>query len=247
MLKQKRKLETLLEESLESFYWLGFLLADGYFMKSNRIRVVLADKDKQHLQKFCDFVRAGRVVTKDKFIEERNFKFCNWSVMDTHTVSLLKNKYSISHNKTENPPDLNSLNDDQKFALFIGFIDGDGCIAKQSGRLDSRLQIQCHRSWKDVLEFLSDVKVKINSRGYSLLSITNNEILRKMKQRAIALGLPFLDRKWDVIDLSLTSRLTSAKILKENITYLKSIGMRQTDIAKQLDCSVSRVSIILKG
>ena len=46
----------LLENSTESFYWLGFIFADGWFdFKRNTIGVMLSENDREHLNKLCNF------------------------------------------------------------------------------------------------------------------------------------------------------------------------------------------------
>ncbi|KKK80632.1 hypothetical protein LCGC14_2821530, partial [marine sediment metagenome] len=50
-------LSGLLIDTPISFYWIGFLLADGHFSKRHRVKLVLADKDIEHLNKFKQFVK----------------------------------------------------------------------------------------------------------------------------------------------------------------------------------------------
>lgn len=44
------KLENLLSDTLESYYWIGFLLADGT-IHGNRLQLELAILDKKHQEK----------------------------------------------------------------------------------------------------------------------------------------------------------------------------------------------------
>src|SRR4051812_23073916 len=41
-------LSPLLSGSVESAYWLGFLLADGHFNKKNGLRLSISNNDKNH-------------------------------------------------------------------------------------------------------------------------------------------------------------------------------------------------------
>ena len=72
-------------------------------------------------------------------------------------------------------------------ALLAGFIDGDGCIRHPSkNRNDFVLTIKVHSSWLNILtEFnllICDKNFcKINSAGYAVLTITNSEYLKGLK------------------------------------------------------------------
>lgn len=52
-------------DSEESAYWLGFLFADGCVASNtNDVSISLADKDIDHVQKFCDFVGYDKKLTR---------------------------------------------------------------------------------------------------------------------------------------------------------------------------------------
>ena len=127
--------------------------------------------------------------------------------MDTKIVKEIKDKFNISNKKTYYPPkNLTSIsNKDLLIALIIGFIDGDGCIAKKNKAFS--LTVKCHSSWLDILQFfVKEISVesnaKINAAGYAYFSITNVLALQELKEKAIKLELPILERKWDKIDLN---------------------------------------------
>ena len=49
--------EKLLEDTPESFYWMGFLIADSHIsIKNNRIELSLAEQDLEHLYKYSKFI-----------------------------------------------------------------------------------------------------------------------------------------------------------------------------------------------
>ena len=56
--ERSSNLSILLDDSFESFYWMGFILADGCFFE-NRLQITLAIKDKEHLQSFANYVKFG--------------------------------------------------------------------------------------------------------------------------------------------------------------------------------------------
>lgn len=236
-------MEVLNDGSLISGYWLGFLFADGHFQENNRIVVGLSTKDIDHLQKLVEYTETGRIRTYKK----NKYETCWWAVMNQKVVGEIRTKYSILSNKTEYPPDLSSLCGEFKKAFAVGFIDGDGSIGYQSGRQDCILRIKCHSSWKDNLEFIYERPTSINAEGYATLNISDNEILREYKRFVLDKNLPVLERKWDKINVDVESRYVGSKKRIENILYLKSLGMRNTDIAYQLSVTDPYVHTVLKG
>ena len=56
--------------------------------------------------------------------------------------------------------------------MFIGMIDGDGCIFKKHNRNCLNIVIKCHSSWINFYKLIDDKlfdntnTIKINSRGY---------------------------------------------------------------------------------
>lgn len=243
MAQKLSKLKRLLDESLESYYWLGFLMADGHFSQSNRLTVCSAKKDSTHLEKFALYTN-----TKINFfnvkIKNKSYSQCEVSVMDTETISVLKNKFSISNRKTENPPNLKQLKGNKLFAFKIGFIDGDGCITNQTNRSDVSLRIKCHQAWKDNLEFLFG-NAKINNQGYAQVCISDNTKIRKIKKKALDLNLPLMERKWDKVNLCSTSRCENSKSNLQKIKILLNQNISQKEICKSLNLSPSAVSLTI--
>ena len=197
---KKNDLRFFLKEKPEVYYWIGFLLADGYFSK-NRIKLTVAIKDKKHIQKLAKACSSN--INSD-------LKTATVSMQDSVLVEKIKNKFNISNRKTYDPCDLSSLKNDEKlFALIIGFIDGDGCIKFQHKRKDCLLTIKCHSSWKENLDFFFNYISKkfhietpdayLNKNGYAVINIGNNSLLRAMKKEALKNNLPVLERKWNKI------------------------------------------------
>lgn len=53
---KKCNLEKLLLDVPETYYWIGFILADGHISKNNRLVVTLSVKDKNHLIKLQKYL-----------------------------------------------------------------------------------------------------------------------------------------------------------------------------------------------
>ena len=186
----------LLFDTPLSFYWMGFLLADGHFSKRGYLICRLALKDSEHLTKLASYLNTTNHIKK---------LYAQLAVGDRKNIGLLKKKFLIDHNKTYNPPNflMYKFSKDLLMSLFIGLVDGDGSIFfKSRGKT---LRIQCHSSWfhfmENLKEFLSKNGIpstnKINNRGYTQFTICSHEGQQTLLKRIKELNLPVLNRKWD--------------------------------------------------
>jgi len=213
----------LLEESNEAYYWMGFLLADGYFdHKKKCLKFCLSSKDKSQFYKFTDFIENQNSYNIYEINNDNAFPSSYtrmyFNVVSKEYVPKIIKKFKINACKTKNPPnDLDISNDNFFLSLFIGFIDGDGSILKHHNFVSIRME--CLNTWKYLLQKWIDriyrmkpptlynktIKSKknildINSKNSCVLSITNSEIILWLKNKILELNLPVLERKWDRID-----------------------------------------------
>lgn len=198
--KRKSNLSILLEDTPITYYWIGFLLADGNFGKLNTIKCTLSSVDKNHIKKLQTFLNIENLNF------ENNNSACTIKAMDTDIVPLICKKFDISNTKTYNPPKTleHIKNRDLLLSLIIGFIDGDGCISNKNKSFS--LTVKCHSSWIEILDFFAKKinptsQAKINNAGYAYFTISNVESLKEIKRKALEFRLPILSRKWDKIDL----------------------------------------------
>jgi len=226
----------LLENTPVTYYWLGFLMADGSF-NGYRLVLELGLLDSKHLQKFAKFIAYNKVIKNNRL-----------AVMDTKPIKLLRKKFNIQNNKTIHPCNLTNIKDNNLFISWaIGFMDGDGGIYKQIGREDCQLKIKTHVSWKENLQLISNrlskiakvppPVVRINSYGYATLNLCNSILLKYLKNKINELHLPILDRKWSLIDLNYISRVEQAKINLVLIKKLLSKNYKHKDIALKVGVS----------
>jgi hypothetical protein len=240
---KKCDLSVLLDESPESYYWVGFLMADGHF-SNGRISFILSHKDKEQILKFAEFIKwKGKIRETSK-----NVGICP---MNKDIVNELCKKFDLNENKTYNPPKTILNNNEELIKyLIIGFIDGDGNISKQYKRQDCLIRIKIHKSWEKILKEFCKVihynaeRVKINKDGYCELCISDSEIVTFLKKKANE--VPVLKRKWEKINENYISRYTKSKILKTSVTEMLNKGIRNKDISKALKVSPSVVSKIKK-
>jgi len=243
------KLKKLLGDTPETYYWVGFIMADGHFSE-NRLKIGLSSKDSEHLYKLWEYLGCHNVFYKD------NTK-CEFSIMDSKTVPLIKKKFDINQRKSYEPPKtINWIPSHLKYAFIIGFIDGDGSIVKQSGRDDALLRIKLHSSWLGILleisQFISEdsnvklVKPTINKQGYANLNLANNVVLKKLKNYTIEYNLPVLERKWVMIDENHTNKNEISKWRVEQVSEMMKMGMSNKEIREKLNLKKSTLSLLQK-
>lgn len=242
--ERSANLSKLLEDSLEAFYWIGFLLADGSFV-DGRLKFVLKKDDSNQVHKFGEFIEyTGSYGTS----ENSESVTCK----DIDVVNKICEKFNILPRKTYNPPNsILKFNKDLCYALLAGFIDGDGRIANQTKRKDFFLTIKNHSSWLNILQEFNSLICeenfcKINSSGYAVLTITNTEILKNLKKKILSLNIPILSRKWDIIDLNFESKYKKVEILHQKVVELYLQGKRNKDIAEECNTSPANVTKIIK-
>lgn len=240
---RKSDLSILLEETPETIYWIGFLLADGHFSKKSRLQLTLAIKDEEHVKSFAKYINADNINYGGKI-----YKNVSLYVQDIEIIPQLVNRYNISSNKTENPPNLSTYNlsKDKFISLFVGFIDGDGSIQKRVYNGGFLGRIKCHSSWLSNIQFMRNKlcewlendttqKPEINKQGYTEWCITAG-MLRTIKQEAERLQLPILKRKWDVVVPA------NERILNEEMTnYVCSSTKRTIDLANELNINYTTI------
>lgn len=237
--KRKGDASRLLENSLISYYWLGFILADGHISK-NRLIITLAIKDSNHLKKLAEFLNCS-VKIKDKI----SYPVCHLALKDTKILSELVKKYNIHNCKTINPPDITNITGNWLKALSIGFIDGDGNISNQTNRKDFKITIKCHNSWVNILKHLYGNSY-INNSGYAIANITNNKIITDLKKFVILHKLPVLERKWNIIDINYVSKRIVAKEREKLIIELLHKQTSRKEIMKIVKISKAGLSQLIK-
>jgi hypothetical protein len=173
----KSNLNNLLQDSLEAFYWIGFLFADGCIdFKRNSISIKLSIKDQKHLQKYSTFIESTNkiyqsvsICTAPEASKNCLTKQVCVSSTDKSIVPKIIDKFSFKQKKSYNPPLVKLF---KKFptellvSFIIGFIDGDGTVESPYYRLlpsgnkqitSPRIGVECHHSWKEFFDFMIEV------------------------------------------------------------------------------------------
>jgi hypothetical protein len=203
--KKTSACEKLLLDTHEAWYWIGFLLADGH-IKENKIELSLHEKDKEHMQKFANFIE---YIYELKYVPNRKQYTMNTS--NKEIAEAIRIKFDFSHRKTYEPPNFEkiNINDDLFLCLFSGFVDGDGTILNIKNRNCKKIKIRCHANWLTNLKYFENFIFKyfnksnktelteINEAGKSSLVISRTDILKGLYDKVIEFNLPVLYRKWD--------------------------------------------------
>lgn len=209
---KKHNLEKLLHNSLESYYWVGFLLADGWMSDNGELSLELSYKDSNHLDNFSNFVNyTGFKQTRTyKSKKETNLKSIKIAIRDKFIVDKLRKKFDIKTAKSYNPPTLKvfeSLSEVELRCLIIGYIDGDGSMSKKKNNTKHiNLKIACHRTWEGILKYFmtyigESTRFNVCSRGLATINNGKYGELSLLKQFAVDNNLPIMQRKWKNINL----------------------------------------------
>lgn len=250
------KCKNLLNRTNESFYWLGYLAADGSFtldgiQKLSRIQ--LRVNDEESIVNFKNFLGVDNLISKNKS-GKFNINY-GLNVMDRATCEILINLYNINNRKTYNPIRFREEHKDYFTAYLIGFIDGDGCIKLQTGRKSPKITIKCHSSWLEEFKFwhskleeITKEKIagpKINNAGYCSWNIANLRVLKYLKLKTRKLKLPCLKRKWEIINLKYVNKSNliefNRRYLRVEIPKLRKQGLLNKAIAKKLKINEGRI------
>lgn len=116
----------------EKAYWLGFIFADGGLSKrDNSFELTLAEKDKEHLEKFNNFIKHRRnLKTKTIKLNNKTFTAYRCIFSSKHFCDILKQYGCIPQkSKTLKFPNENVFYKKELIKDFLrGYFDGDGCI-----------------------------------------------------------------------------------------------------------------------
>src|SRR6185312_6221316 len=100
MVKIKKKYDVF-NDSLESFYWIGFLLADGSFVGKRYIAISLSLTDINHLDEFKKFLKTDNTICVKRRASgfTSNIAMATLRIGDKFTVEKLCEKFNIDTNK----------------------------------------------------------------------------------------------------------------------------------------------------
>lgn len=138
--QQKYKIDQDLFENIDTYekaYWFGMLCADGHISR-NACSLSLAEKDKEMVYKFRDFISPEAPVNRK--VDKRVNKSGKHTVMYSCYIFNKKicnnlEKHTSFKNKTKELQFPNNLNPKFYSSFMLGFLDGDGWFKLTNNRL----------------------------------------------------------------------------------------------------------------
>ena len=189
-------------KSLETFYWIGFILADGSFY-NNRFEFGLKEDDTNVLEAFAKYIDfKGAIKHKDSTNSSR-IQFNN-----KPSIERFMKEYGFNYDKTYNPCSFESFKNyskEQITSLLIGIIDGDGNIQENGSTYANAITITAHKLWKSFYEGLLtylEIPLHISEKENDnciTIRICRREYCIALKQFIINNNLFYFSRKWDII------------------------------------------------
>lgn len=112
----------------ESAYWIGFLMADGSVgSKRTTIKLYLAEEDKEHIQKFKDFLGSGHKIIHYSRKPWNGYKRQDAYGITVNSKQMVQDlaKYGVTPRKSATAKVIQLENDPH---FWRGVIDGDGSL-----------------------------------------------------------------------------------------------------------------------
>lgn len=194
-------------ESKITAYWCGFLMADGNISfaskaATHRVSLTLAEKDKDHLVKYCQDVQIP--IKHIRYNHGTKSNSVGITGDESSTAIPLK-KWGVIPRKSYVYQEPKILNQELILPYIVGIIDGDGYI--RVGKKNNEITIACN---KDFAPWLIE-NLRLFDTTFNKISIYNGTDYMKVVRfgskktmtgiynQVIDMGIPYLSRKWDKI------------------------------------------------
>jgi hypothetical protein len=207
-MKNTEIITKMLDSSTESFYWWGYIIADGSIDKNYNITLTCDIKDLEHLTKFATYVNKKVTFKKVRgYYKDEIRTICLVNIANKKLLKPFKEEtLNWLGKKTYEPIKLDYFKTNNLIYFLIGLIDGDGCLyltKKWNGdKKFKNCRIVIHQNWLPFLELLQkeieskyNIKsvVKLNSRYNATMYIKDSEINKILP---FLKNTPHLNRKW---------------------------------------------------
>lgn len=232
-------------ETAKSYYWAGFIAADGNIARKTRILTLgLARKDEHHLQQFkSDINFIGPIRQGDT----RGFGYSVMTVNNPKLVNTLQRKFNITPKKslTLTFPTLS-----KEFVNFfiLGYIDGDGTIGLHKSRNGNKVLRISMIGTKEFLEGVAkalDIKCCLYKAGNVYKLEYSNGNARKLFEGMYKLNAPKLSRKWtqEVYEYCQNFKSINNRFDKKKVEQLFKLLQTKTpkEAAKIMGCTLANI------
>lgn len=185
----------------EKAYWLGFITADGGIIrnaKTNALRLELAEKDAEHVQRFADALGSDKPLRFNRGCI--GISLDSWYLVESLERLGITQRKSATVEPWDGPDDLMPH-------YWRGLFDGDGCVCRSRGKWQlgicgSHACVEGFARWaRDVCE--SRAKEIPTSPGSSCWqwSICGTAMPRRLAEALYLPGYIALKRKSDLVDM----------------------------------------------
>lgn len=206
----------LISNTLISYYWLGFIAADGYISKNGHFMISQSEKDKQQIEKLSKYLNTSIYLLNNKMLSKSSFKNAKNSyrinIYDREIGGIIRQMFGLGPNDQKTYTSISNSfipKGNKAKAFLIGYLDGDGSMYSCS------CNVECYISW---LPFLQGLMKKIGkkwdghykiiirykksqNKHYCFFKIYS-KLSRYLKEFAENNNLPFNDKKWsNIIDV----------------------------------------------
>lgn len=200
------------QENDETFYWAGFIAADGCVQARNRdysflVKLTLADKDREHLNKFKIALSSNHPI--HDYVDKKGNKYCELIICSQIMCQDLA-KFNIIPRKTYVYKFPEFLKNNKMVNSFIrGYIDGDGCFTeyKQKNRNISQITMNVVGTKEFLTEMYKIIDLYCDNtmdrklyRGGNVFRVgySGNKIISKIHKFLYKDSTIHLQRKYDI-------------------------------------------------
>lgn len=121
-------MESFVKDSIDKYYWLGFLAADGYInKKQTSIQLHLKSADVKHLEKFKKFAKTN---AKINFMMTNHNHGSAYIRINSKELGLYLEQYNlVSHKSKDYEIPVDKIPAEYRSHFLRGMFDGDGSIS----------------------------------------------------------------------------------------------------------------------
>lgn len=195
-LKRADGIGRLLDGSLQSWYWLGMMLADGCIRSNGVIILSQSAKDAHRVDALASYTdTTDWVYGVDQTTNFGRTTGRRLQLKHIDHAAALSSLLMINGAKTVSPPPLwrYKISRDQWIALIVGFVDGDGTVIHNHPTWRrGAVVIKCHSSWTDNLQLMTDLLYrevgapcgpKVNlSEGYARATWSRGDVMDLLRE-----------------------------------------------------------------
>jgi hypothetical protein len=235
----------------QSFYWAGFIAADGCVDGKTNLNITLSQKDHEHLLIFKDClkttyeVKLKSSIRKDLALDEneqpRVFLYSKLNIYSKIITNDLENRFNITPKKSQTITFPQWLMNHSMVHHFIrGYADGDGCFCIGGGRKLSQIQFyllgskEFLKTCQQIIDlncnFIYDENRVKKGKGIFILKYEGNRNIAKITNFIYKDSTIFLKRKYEIAKIAEENTEKSKILQKESLKEYTVVDPNGTHI-----------------